>query len=67
MEIVVLARNFDKKSLRRSQMPQKSRKKCWLKWLKNVPWNKTVDTVTGYAVFGGALALVIIIGLICLL
>ncbi len=48
-------------------MPQKSKKKCWLKWLKNVPWNKTVDTVTGYAVFGGTLALVIIIGLICLL
>lgn len=48
-------------------MPQKSKKKGLLAWLKSVPWSKTVDTTTGYVVFGGALALVIIIGLICLL
>ena len=45
-------------------MSQETTKKCWL---KNISWKKKVDPVIGYALFGGAMLLAVVIGVICCL
>lgn len=40
----------------------------FVNWFKNIKWKDTVKPVIGYSVFGGTLALAIIIGvLVCCL
>ena len=42
-------------------------KNCWQK-VKSIKWTKTVNPVIGYSLFGGVVALVVLIGVlvICL-
>ena len=45
-------------------MAGEEKKECFL---KRIEWRKTVKPVIGYAIFGGAVALAVIIGLVCCL
>ena len=35
--------------------------------VKNIKWNKKIDSVVGFALFGGAVVLAVAIGIICCL